>query len=120
VKPTIETPNFNGCICNKDLWICGEYHNTVLMRKPKHMGGIKGNYDTANFICVDMCLAKEIKYLWDLGITTTGNCCGHGSNKGYIGVVDSDIPKMKEMGYETSPGHTSNRLDSFYPKTTKK
>jgi hypothetical protein len=37
VKPTIETPNFNGCICNKV----------------------------------------------------------------YIGVIDSDILKMKEMGYET-------------------
>ena len=49
---------------------------------------------------IDRCIAKEVAKLWNKGIKTTGCCCGHGKTEAYIGVVDEDIQKMKDMGYE--------------------
>ena len=71
----------------------------------------------------DKCLATELFYLWDLGIITTGSCCGyHIHEKGvgngetsYIGVVEKFIPKMKELGYKVR--WNRGREDSFIPKT---
>jgi len=72
------------------------------------------------FICFDKCLSNELFYLWDLGITTTGCCCG-GHNieeiEPYIGVIDEDIIKMKDLGYEIK--FNKNRpdaQDTFYPQ----
>lgn len=68
---------------------------------------------------VDKCLLPEILKLWEMGIKTTGCCCGHGhSDLSYIGVLPEYIPRMKELGYKVHfnkcrPGDE----DSFIPKT---
>jgi len=74
-----------------------------------------------DWICFDMCLARELFYLWDLGIITTGSCCGNHfgeENQGYIGVLPEFIPKMKELGYKVrfNPCRPKDE-DSFIPKT---
>ena len=48
-------------------------------------------------VSIDKCLLPEIIQLWEMGIKTTGCCCGHGNiNMAYIGVRFEDIDKMKE------------------------
>jgi hypothetical protein len=71
------------------------------------------------YVAVDKCLIKEIIYLWEQGIRTTGCCCGHGEKEfAYIGVVFEDIPKMKQLGYEVFFNkERPNDEDSFIPKT---
>lgn len=79
------------------------------------------------WIGFDKCLASELFYLWDLGIITTGSCCGrHTHEKGrvengehsYIGVTEEFIPKMKELGYKVRFNPCGpEREDSFIPKT---
>jgi len=74
---------------------------------------------TAHFICVDKCLLPEIVRLWEMGIRTTGCCCGHGnSEKAFIGVRNDCISKMKGMGYKVqfNPYRPEDE-DSFIPKT---
>lgn len=70
-------------------------------------------------VCIDKCLLPEILELWEMGIKTTGCCCGHGKKEfAYIGVDEKDIGRMKEMGYKV--WHNScrpNDEDSFIPKT---
>lgn len=69
-----------------------------------------------NGYCLDRCVAEEVMQLWMLGITTTGCCCGHGKLPGYIGVIEFDIPRMKEMGYVVASNPTRPRAeDSFSP-----
>ena len=72
-------------------------------------------------ICVDACLVKELFWLWDKGITTTGCCCGgHVDDMmgSYIGVIEEDIPRMKELGYIVKPNSLDlTREDSFETKT---
>lgn len=79
------------------------------------------------YICFDKCLANELFYLWDLGIITTGSCCGHHTyEKGrighgehsYIGVVKKFIPKMKKLGYKVrfNPNYPKAE-NEFIPKT---
>lgn len=72
------------------------------------------NGSCSDVICVDACLEREIKYLWSIGISTTGCCCGHNKVDGYIGVIDEDISKMKRLSYELIPNN--GRQDSFKPK----
>jgi hypothetical protein len=93
-------------MCNcKDVDI-GSYQNQVTL-----------NYNGKQ-ICIDKCLVEEIKYLWSLGITTTGCCCGHNKIDGFIGVNFDDIPKMKSLGYSVKFNEIRpNDEDSFYPKT---
>jgi hypothetical protein len=69
-------------------------------------------------ICVDACLALEVSHLWAAGVTTTGCCCGHGEQEGYIGVIDADIPRMKSFGYlvHQNPCRPGDE-DSFIPKS---
>ncbi len=71
-----------------------------------------------NILMVDKCIAKEIQSLWNLGITTTGCCCGHNLIDGYIGVIFEEIPIMKELGYQVQPNKLRpNDEDSFYLKS---
>lgn len=51
---------------------------------------------------IDNCLVEEIKDLWSKGVHTTGCCCGHKDNrlKPYIGVQNTDIQKMLDLGYK--------------------
>lgn len=99
----------------------GSYDNQVIYPIPKHMEGYKNNRVKAGlspYICIDKCLENEIKILWSLGIRTTGCCCGHNKQQGYIGVYFEDIPKMKELGYKVSYNPCRpNDEDSFIPKS---
>lgn len=108
-------------MCNCENIEIGSYNNQTCVDIPEHMTSYK-KYRASNelslVICVDNCLLDEIKYLWSLGIETTGCCCGHNKVEGFIGVVDRDIPKMKALGYNL---HSNlSRLqdeDSFIPKS---
>jgi len=96
------------CEC-KNIEI-GSYKNQVTMKAP--------NWSLHEFICVDRCLLNEIKYLWNIGIITTGCCCGHNKLQGYIGVEFKFIPKMKELGYKVAYNFCRpNDEDSFKPKS---
>lgn len=70
------------------------------------------------YIAVDKCLLPEILFLWEKGIRTTGCCCGHAKHLPFIGVIESDIPRMKALGYEVqhNPCRPGDE-DTFYPKT---
>ncbi|MEZ2446078.1 hypothetical protein AB6805_30390 [Chitinophaga sp. RCC_12] len=72
-----------------------------------------------NGYCLDQCIAEEVMLLWQLGITTTGCCCGHGSAPPFIGVADEDIPRMKAMGYQVrfNPSRPGDE-DGFTPMGT--
>jgi hypothetical protein len=73
-------------------------------------------------IAFDACLAKELFFLWDNGIETIGSCCGKHSNStkeatAYIQVVEDDIPKMLELGYEEDKNYKNSPCNSFVPKS---
>jgi hypothetical protein len=69
-------------------------------------------------VCVDNCLVNEVRYLWSLGITTTGCCCGHNYLPSYIGVIDEDIPVMKGLGYQVRFNPCGpDREDGFIAKS---
>ena len=69
-------------------------------------------------VCIDVCLIPEVVSLWELGIKTTGCCCGHNKREPYIGVEEEFIPQMKELGYKVHPNELHpTREDSFYPKS---
>lgn len=72
-------------------------------------------------VSIDKCLLPEILKLWEMGIKTTGCCCGHGKKGAFIGVDFDDIQNMKYLGYEVY--HNECRPDdedSFIPKTVMK
>ena len=81
-----------------------------------------GRYKKKETVAVDICLVQEVVELWFKGIRTTGCCCGHnhGDDYPYIGVVEEDIQKMKDMDYKVRPNHLYPlREDSFIPKSVK-
>lgn len=99
------------CEC-KNVTI-GGYENQTTVERPDHM---KKNTD--NPLCIDTCILPEIEYLWSKGITTTGCCCAHHVNIPFIGVIDEDIQKMKDLGYIIQTNYLDvSREDSFYPKS---
>lgn len=70
------------------------------------------------YIAVDKCLLPEILSLWEMGIRTTGCCCGHDKLEPFIGVIDEDIPRMKALGYKVQYNqYRPGAEDSFCPKT---
>ena len=76
---------------------------------------------TSKMVSIDKCLLPEILELWEMGIKTTGCCCGHGKLEPFIGVDFDDIQKMKDLGYEVYYNeHRPNDEDSFIPKTVMK
>lgn len=69
-------------------------------------------------VSIDKCLLPEILELWEMGIKTTGCCCGHGRIEPFIGVDFDDIQKMKDLGYKVHYNKCRpNDEDSFIPKT---
>ena len=69
-------------------------------------------------VSIDKCLLPEILKLWEMGIKTTGCCCGHGKDEPFIGVDFDDIQKMKDLGYKVYYNKCRpNDEDSFIPKT---
>lgn len=107
------------CKCDASV-VIGNYKNQIEVPTPQHMLDIGkiGWYEFRETLCIDACLVKEIKYLWEKGIVTTGCCCGHNQVDGYIGVKEEFIPTMKEMGYGIVYNPLQpNSEDSFYPKS---
>lgn len=106
-------------MCNCKNVEVGSYGNQVEVKNlPSHMAAYKAKQGGANTICLDKCIAAEVKRLWSEGITTTGCCCGHNKVDPYIGVISEDIPKMKALGYSVAfnimrPGDE----DQFCPKS---
>lgn len=89
----------------------GSYDAQVELATPPHMAR-----DDGRGICIDSCLALEVTKLWSYGITTTGCCCGHGKAPPYIGVIESDIIRMKALGYVIAPNALRpGAEDSFTP-----
>lgn len=53
--------------------------------------------EPTKYVCIDKCLLREILSLWEMGIKTTGCCCGHGNkDNAFIGVLPYYIPHMKK------------------------
>lgn len=70
-------------------------------------------------ISCDTCLQKELTHLIKIkGIETIGSCCGHGKMQGYIQVVERDVTKMIDLGYEQLPDDGECGKWCFKPKTT--
>lgn len=112
---------FDACDCKTDY--LGTHFRSVELGLPQRMidwYAMQGiNKRT---VCVDDCLADEIKALWQWGIITTGCCCGHGARLPYIGVIEEHIPLMERFEYVVHSNFSSfpeslNRKDSFYPKS---
>ncbi len=95
----------------------GSYDNQISLPRPKCMIG-RTEGSSSNTLCIDKCIAEEIKYIWSWGVKTTGCCCGHKITEGYIGVIEKDIEIMKKGGYKIS----FNKFDlsderNFIPKS---
>jgi hypothetical protein len=104
-------------MCNCNNIEIGSFGNQVeITELPPHMAAFKNKMGGAPSICLDRCIAEEVQHLWSLGITTTGCCCGHNKQEGYIGVIDDDIPRMKALGYKVhfNPIHPFAE-DAFTP-----
>lgn len=107
------------CSCSCVNIEVGSYGNQVELPRPPQMIGRKEGSES-DTICVDRCISEEVQYLWSLGISTTGCCCGHnrGNEYPHIGVIDSDIEKMNELGYVVQPNNLyPERQDAFIPKS---
>ena len=74
---------------------------------------------TTMIVAIDKCILPEILKLWELGIKTTGCCCGHGRDgMSFIGVKPEYIEKMKSLGYKVRFNECRpDDEDSFIPKT---
>ena len=94
-------------MCNCVNVKMGSYDNQVTLKMPN--GELMG---------IDKCIAEEVKYIWSWGVKTTGCCCGHNIQEGYIGVIDKDIEIMKMGGYKVriNKQDLSNE-NSFIPKS---
>lgn len=108
------------CDCAPDVKP-GSYDNVVSFDPPAHMHEYRDKRIAAGLsgrICIDRCLVAEIKALWFAGIRTTGCCCGHNGQNGYIGVFAADIAVMKAMGYRVQFNPVRPYAqDSFAPRT---
>ena len=105
-------------MCNCVNVKMGSYDNQIIVNRPKCMINRTEGSSNPDKICLDKCIAEEVQYLWSLGIKTTGCCCGHNIQEGYIGVIDKDILIMKKGGYKIH--YNENRYfaeDSFIPKS---
>lgn len=95
--------------------------NTKVLHPPKDLIPYNIGSGFKNTIPVDECLADEIENLWENGIRTCGCCCGHGVWLGFIEVIEKDIPKMEQMGYQhyiyEKECGGKERLDAFIPKS---
>lgn len=103
----------DSCQCNINTDY-GSWEQSIKIKAP--------TWSSKEYIWIDKCLVDEIKYLWKLGIETTGCCCGHKQSLPYIGVDYYNIGSMIELGYimETNPhlnDNGSKRMDNFYPKS---
>jgi hypothetical protein len=80
------------------------------------------HFINGQWIAFDGCLAKELFWLWDKGITTIGSCCGKHTNSNkdtgaFIQVRERDIHTMLELGYEEDKNYKYKPCNSFVPKS---
>ncbi len=109
-----------GCACNPDEVKPQEYQRAITVMVPEYIPLYRndGTGDLRKTVSIDACLVSEILDLWRKGIRTTGCCCGHNQEPPFIGVMDSHIQEMKNMGYKVAPNPMdAAREDSFYPKS---
>jgi len=99
-------------MCNCINVKMGSYDNQIIVDRPKCMVGRTEGSSNPDKLCLDKCIAEEVQYLWSLGIRTTGCCCGHNIQGGYIGVIEKDIKFMKKLGYKVL-----NDVSNFIPKS---
>ena len=93
----------------------GTYSNQTEVNRPEHML----INEKISSIGIDTCIVEEIQYLWSEGISTTGCCCGHNKESGFVGVIDEDIDKMIKLGYSIQFNRCRpNDRDTFNLKTT--
>lgn len=107
-------------MCNCKNTEIGSYDNQVELEVPKDIMLRYNNPENniRNTVCIDKCLVDEIKKLWSEGIITTGCCCGHNKQKGYIGVKEEYISKMVSLGYKVRFNECRpDDKDSFIPFT---
>lgn len=93
----------------------------ILLHAPEKFIKYNCSDSYKDVVQVDICIADEITKLWNKEIRTTGCCCGHGSELGFIQVTDECISKMEELGYEhyiyDEEFGGAKRRDAFIPKT---
>lgn len=93
----------------------------VTVFPPKNFISYNSREGYKSSFVIDGCLASEILSLWQLGIKTTGCCCGHGKVLGYIGVTDDCIESMEKLGYQHYLFEDKfggiERKDAFIPKS---
>ena len=72
------------------------------------------------FKCVDIdkCLLSEVVGLWELGIKTTGCCCGHKKSEPFISVRKEYGGIMLHLGYEIQHNMPSCDINCYFvPKS---
>lgn len=97
------------CTCDPDqakaLKSIYTYPRQLVLDLPKwsiaYNQRIQNNYPPN--VCIDHCIAEAIKELWDKGIETTGCCCGHNFEKGWVSVHPDCYIAMFSLGYYQRP-----------------
>jgi hypothetical protein len=94
-------------------------YNIMLPYLATHFGSVPLEKPEAKYVSIDKCLLREILDLWELGIKTTGCCCGHGdSSRSFIGVKRGYEDRMRRMGYvERRNECDADDRSEFCPKT---
>ena len=62
--------------------------------------------DEIKSVCVDACIADQIKALWEAGIWTLGSCCGHNGLFGNPSVIianDADPQRAIKILEQADP-----------------
>ena len=80
----------------------------------------KEELDKVCDITTDICIGREVKKLVNLGIKTTGCCCGHGEFKPTCLVKNESRELLESIGYELhefSEEHTNRGTYEIYLKT---
>lgn len=86
------------------------YAHVVGMKKPFKEGWAK------DIVPIDVCIATEIAELWHKGVITLNSCCGHGKTRSNVIVLDTEVVKMQQLGYNDMQEIPSG-LPCFFLKT---
>lgn len=83
-----------GCACRTTE--IGDHSNQIELVTPGHMValGSVGCLAIRSTTCIDRCIADLVQAFWAAGLVTTGCCCGHNQQEGYIGLlrpIDSTV-----------------------------
>lgn len=97
----------------------GTYKGNVYLDFPEHMLLVNGGFYHTKVGClVDICIADEIKDLWNKGISTYASCCGHGLIASSVIVDRKDVNVMKSLGYVRN--ESRNDICEFFLKSKHK